>query len=141
MQVFIDFLVSHWALAASFVCILILLIQAEYDSIQGGAAAISPQEVITKLNKHSAVVIDIRETIQFQKGHINGARNIPLTTVTDMLDKLKKYQSKPIVLVGGSGQQISVVAKELKNQQFEHVFLLKGGLDAWKSEDLPLSKG
>lgn len=140
MQVFIDFLVNHWALAAAFVCILIVLIQAEYDSIQGGAAAISPQEVITKINKHSAVLIDLRDNFQFQKGHITGARNIPLTNVSDMLEKLRKYQSKPIILVGGSVQQASNIAKELKNQQFESVFLLKGGLEAWKSEDLPLSK-
>ena len=45
----------------------------------------------------AAIVVDVREAVSFQSGHIPGARSIPLNDIAAHAAELKKL-GKPIVL-------------------------------------------
>ena len=65
---------------------------------------------------------------------------MPQDRLEQQLDKLKKYQSRPVIAVCASGQTSARAAEILRRGGFERVFQLGGGLAAWESANLPLIK-
>jgi len=103
-----------------------------------GLTAVSPAMAVQLINK-GAQVIDVRTGEQFTSGHIVDARNIPekeLLYGTD--NQLKK---KTVVLVCDSGASSGRCATGLRKTGRDQVFSLKGGLAAWRQENLPVVGG
>lgn len=73
------------------------------------------------------MIIDVRRPDEFQKGHAEGSRNIPLQEMEAHLDEIKKMP-KPVIVVCGGGTR-SVKAFELL--QAKGILCEHGG--SWKS--------
>ena len=56
-------------------------------------------------------------------------------------DTLKKFREKNVVVYCESGSTGAAVARVLTRQGFKQVFNLKGGVEGWRSENLPLATG
>ncbi len=138
MEQLTQFIIHHWLLCAALVLILILLFLMELQGKAGGNR-LSPTEATQLVNRQNATIIDIRDPDIFASGYIGNAINIPQAELTDG-QKLKKYRNKPIILVDNNGQNSAVVAHKLKKEGLTDVYILAGGLTAWKSAGIPLSK-
>ena len=44
----------------------------------------------------------------------------------------------PIILIYGGSQQAHVAVKQLQKNNFTDIYVLKGGLNAWRDAKLPL---
>jgi rhodanese-related sulfurtransferase len=130
---------NHWLVIAT-AAVLILVIVFEVRARAEGLAAVSPQDAIRLMNR-GAVVIDLRPAEQFAAGHLSGARRMDGDQILKAGDTLKKYKQKPLILYDESGSLGTTAARQLKAQGFEHAFNLRGGLAAWRSDNLPLEKG
>jgi rhodanese-related sulfurtransferase len=53
---------------------------------------------------------------------------------------LNKYKDKPIIVSCRSGAQSSAACLQLKKAGFTEVFNLKGGILAWQSDNLPVTR-
>ena len=107
------------------------------------AAAINPQKAIEWINRQSAHVIDIRDREAFRKGHIINSESIEpanVVTVVTQGKQAEKYKNHPILIVCAAGVSSQKIATELKKEGVENVAILKGGIQAWTSADLPLEK-
>lgn len=90
--------------------------------------SISPVEVSNELKKGTQL-IDVRETHEFQNGHIKGARNIPLSKLREhVLAKNKKY-----LLICQSGMRSKKAYKILNKANFD-VTNVNGGMRAWRGK-------
>lgn len=76
-----------------------------------------------------AQLIDIRETDEFNGGHILGARNIPLSQLRLRHKELRKDQ--PIYMYCQSGFRTGRAAQYLKKQGFTEFYQLQGGFKVW----------
>ena len=56
------------------------------------------------------------------------------------VDTLKKYKEKPVVVYCDTGTASAAAARLLKAQGFAKVVNLRGGVQAWKQDNLPLVK-
>jgi rhodanese-related sulfurtransferase len=130
---------NHWLVIAT-AAVLVLVVVFEVRARAEGLAAVSPQDAIRLMNR-GAVVIDMRPAEQFAAGHLSGARRMDGEQILKAGDTLKKYKQKPIILYDESGSLGTSAARQLKAQGFEHAFNLRGGLAAWRSDNLPLEKG
>ncbi|MGT2845756.1 rhodanese-like domain-containing protein [Streptococcus massiliensis] len=75
-------------------------------------------------------LIDLRDSAEFHRKHILGARNIPSTQLKTSLAALRK--DKPILLYENSrGQKVSNAAIFLKKQGYKDIYILSYGLDSW----------
>jgi len=80
--------------------------------------------------------IDLRSPVSFEKIHIEGSMNIPGIEL--------KYKQVPrgklIILVDTSlGQKAAIeIAEALKQKGHEKVYVLEGGLPAWRLEGYPM---
>jgi rhodanese-related sulfurtransferase len=130
---------NHWLVAATGV-VLVLVVVFEIRTRAQSLAAISPQDAIRLMNR-GAVVIDLRPAEQFAAGHLSGARRMDGEQILKAGDTLKKYKQKPLIVYDESGSLGTSAARQLKAQGFEQAFNLRGGLAAWRSDNLPLEKG
>jgi rhodanese-related sulfurtransferase len=132
-----EFIVRHWMLCAALVLLVILLLVEELKNKRGGNR-LSPQTMTHLINRERAVVIDLRAKDAFNQGHIVNAINIPQAELLNNPDKIKKYQDKPVILICDLGQGSTTVAPQLRKKGYNKVFILAGGLQAWKNAGLPL---
>ena len=130
---------NPWLVAGTLV-MLGLVIAFELRSHGESLAAISPQDAIRLMNR-GAVVIDLRPADQYAAGHLSGARRMDGEQILKANDTLKKYKQKALIVYDESGSLSTSAARQLKAQGFEHAFNLRGGLAAWRSDNLPLEKG
>ena len=68
-----DFLIANWFLSIPFLILIFLYVRA---FAKRGGQRITVHEATTLINE-GAQVIDVRESDEFDVGHITGAKNIP----------------------------------------------------------------
>ena len=105
-----------------------------------GAAALGPMEAVRLING-GALVIDVRNAEAFAAGHIIDSRHIQQSDLPAQADSLKKYREKPVLLYCDTGATSALGARALKALGFNKVVNLRGGLAAWKQENLPTVAG
>jgi rhodanese-related sulfurtransferase len=105
-----------------------------------GVTVLSVTEAVMLMSRKSALVLDVREPDEFAQGHLQGARNIPLSQLDARLKELEKYREKPVMVVCERGGRATKAAKLLKAQQFTALHVLKGGMQAWLEAKMPTGK-
>jgi rhodanese-related sulfurtransferase len=135
-----QYIQMHYWLVAAAVVVLVLVIVFEMRARAESLIAISPQDAIRLMNR-GALVIDIRGADQYAAGHISGARRMDGEQILSAGETLKKYKQKPLIVYCESGSLAMSATRQLKEQGFAQAFNLRGGITAWRSENLPLEKG
>jgi rhodanese-related sulfurtransferase len=93
------------------------------------------------MNKEDAYILDIRPVAEFKKGHILGSKQIKAELVTKGdFSTLEKSKDKPIIIVCSMGMTCKRTASQMLKAGFENVVTLKGGISAWQTANLPLTK-
>ncbi|HCM04937.1 MAG TPA: sulfurtransferase [Oceanospirillales bacterium] len=87
------------------------------------------EEMLTQ----EVVVLDVRETAEFQAGHLPKAINVPrgvlefkVANHPDLMDP-----QQPILIYCKNGGRSTLAALTLKQMGFTHVEMLAGGFDGW----------
>ena len=137
MARFLEFLANNWQLSSLVFSLLIALFWVE--SLRQGRS-ISSRQATLLINKQQALVLDLRDSAEFDAGHIVGARHVPLSTLAEQIRLLKDYQHKPVILVCKLGQHSGGAGKLLRQQGFTQVMRLSGGVSGWVGDNLPLVK-
>jgi rhodanese-related sulfurtransferase len=88
-----------------------------------------------------AVLVDLRSANQFKDGHIEGARNVPGDQLAADAKALERLAGKSLVLYCDNGATTRAALRTLARVGAKDVFSLRGGLAAWKQENLPVVKG
>ena len=130
-----EFIGNHWILVLTFAVLSSLLIS---QILRGGASnAISSSQATQLINQHKGRFIDVRDHSEFSQGHIAESKNIPLSELPDKIKKIRG-PDKPVILVCTSGQRAQTAATQFQESGFTEVYVLKGGIQGWKIEQLPL---
>lgn len=119
---------------------LVLLVAFIINEGKQGGAAISPTNLVTLVNREGAVVVDVRDSKEFNSGHIAGAVNIPAAKIDAQIGDLEPYKANHVILVCKMGQHAGSVGRKLKAQGFESVRRLSGGMAEWSASNLPVVK-
>ena len=103
-------------------------------------ASVSPQDMVRLMNQ-GALLIDLRPLEQYSAGHVGGARQMSGEQILQAADTLKKYKEKAVVVYDDTGSLAASAVRQLAAQGFTKAFTLRGGLAAWRTENLPLTRG
>ncbi|BAO00067.1 hypothetical protein HHS_00970 [Candidatus Pantoea carbekii] len=126
-------LILVWLLL--FVFVIINFIKIVFSQVN----RITHDEVIRLINKKNSVVIDIRSNDEYCKGHIIGALNFPAEDFKkNNFTMLKKYKLRHVILVCVNDHHSQKLAAFLNTSGFTKVSVLKGGLNSWNNQHLPL---
>jgi rhodanese-related sulfurtransferase len=140
MDQYIAFATNHWMLFAALLVIVYLLLLSLFGQRLKGYKAVSPNQATMLINREDAVVLDVRETNEFQNGAIVNSVHVPLSYLKERLTELDKHKDKPIIVACRSGHRSGQACSLLKKNGFENIYNLSGGVMAWESASLPLQK-
>ena len=131
-----NFLLDNWmllamAMASGFALLMPVLTKG---------SGLDPQAMVQLMNRDKAVVIDVCEPDEFARGHVIGAKNLPLGQLEDKLAQVVKNKSTHVIMVCQVGARSARAAATARKLGFENVQSLSGGLRAWTAASMPTEK-
>jgi len=105
-----------------------------------GVPSVSASEAVMLMSRSKVLVLDVRDEAEYAAGHIQGAKHIPLDSLSDRLKEIEKFKDKPVLVHCQKGMRAKTACVILQAQQFTQLHQLQGGLDAWHEAKLPLSE-
>ena len=97
-------------------------------------------EATRLINSANAVLVDVRETKEFEGGRLPKAVHIPLSQLESRGEELARYAGRPVVAYCMTGNRSGLAAKVLARVGFKDIYQLRGGYRAWKDAGLPVEK-
>ena len=140
MHQFGEFFFNHWDLFAALAIILAMLVFQTFGARLRGYKEIDPQGAVHLINQQDALLVDVREDREYRDGFIVGSQHIPLGKFGSRTDELEPYRDKPVIVGCRSGSRSATACAMLRKKGFGDVYNLRGGIMAWQSAGLPLSK-
>jgi rhodanese-related sulfurtransferase len=140
MERILEYINHHPWLAAAMVLALIMVVLYELRVRSETQASVSPQDMVRLMNQ-GALLIDLRPAEQYTAGHVGGARQMSGEQILQAADTLKKYKEKTVVVYDDTGSLGASAVRQLTAQGFTRAFNLRGGIAAWRTENLPLVRG
>ena len=101
---------------------------------------VDPTGATALINQQDAAIVDVRPAADFAKGHIINAINVPINGFKNQTAALSKFKEKPVIVTCRSGAQSQSACSLLRKSGFAEVYNLKGGILAWESANLPLTR-
>lgn len=135
-----EFFMNHWPMFVALAIVLALLARSFLAGTFGGYTRATPQKLVTLMNHDDTTVIDIRKDSEFGEGHIINSINVPLDSLRDNLPGRLNSKELPVVMVCKTGQRSATACGILKKEGFQAIYNLEGGLTAWQSASLPLTR-
>jgi rhodanese-related sulfurtransferase len=135
-----EYISNHPFLVAAAAILAVLALVIEFRLRSRGSHAIAPADAV-RLANSGALILDVRNSQEYEAGHIIEARHVPAAEVAGKAESLKKYKEKPVIVYCESGTASGAAAGALRTGGFTKVVTLRGGLQSWRQENLPLVKG
>jgi rhodanese-related sulfurtransferase len=133
----VKFIIDNiWIIAIAVVSGCALL----FPAIQRRGAKLSQLQVTQLINQGKSLILDVRSAEEFATGHLQNAKHIPLPELSNRLKEIEKSKNGTIITVCERGIRSASAAGLLTKAGFAQVFILDGGVTAWKSQGLPTIK-
>ena len=136
----VEFAGNHSLLVMAFIGVLFLIIVTELNRKRMTMRDVGPMQLTQLVNHQDGMVLDVRDAAVFKQGHIVNAKNIPIEQLPKRLNELENHKDKPIIVCCQRGVTSLRGVKVLTYAGFDKVFNLKGGINGWVADKLPLSK-
>jgi rhodanese-related sulfurtransferase len=108
-----------------------------------GVTELTVREAFARLSETEAepapLLVDVRETWEYDDGHARGAISLPLSTFRERFVELPR--DRDLLFICHLGQRSMVAAKFMRKQGVMDVFNVEGGTDAWEAAQLPIERG
>src|SRR5437763_426159 len=93
---------------------------------------IDPAEVNRQAG-NGAVVVDVRESHEFEAGHLPGAKHVPRGYLESRIEGAVPERDAHVILYCQTGQRSALAAHTLKDLLgYQHVESMTGGITLWK---------
>ncbi len=114
------------------------------ERLFGGASkipSVNPRDAWERLSsgQPAPVLIDVRESWEFNSGHAKGAKNIPLSQLNARVGEIPR--NRDVLIICQSGNRSMNAANFLHQQGFTQVTNVSGGTAVWRMHGLPLDGG
>lgn len=102
--------------------------------------ALDPAAAFECMQAESALLLDVRESAEFDAGHAQPARHVPLSTLEDSTRPVELTDA-PLLLICQKGPRSRRAAELLRAAGFNVRGVVEGGSDAWQQAGLPWQAG
>lgn len=135
-----DFLLKNWMLVLIAALSGGMLLWPYILRLLTGMKDIGPQQTTLLSNSREAVLLDVRETAEYQGGRLPRATHLPLSQLSSRIGELAKFQGRPVVVYCHRGSRSQMAGMTLKKAGHREIYNLAGGIEAWKAAGLPVEK-
>lgn len=136
-----EFISQNIVLVCLFIASGVMLLWPTIASMMGGSKEVGTMEATRLMNAGDALVLDIRDTGEYNGGRIPKSKNVPLGELDKRTEDFAKFKDKPVIITCRSGSgRAGAAARLLKARGFTNVHQLAGGFHAWQQASLPVEK-
>lgn len=139
MDQFQEFVINNPFLWAGVLVVLAALGVTEVLRRFRGQRPISVNEAVQMMNAKDAVVVDTRSAADYNKGHILNARHVPMAGIESRAKEVSKSMDRTIICYCGAGTVAPQAAVKLRKLGYTDVHALKGGINGWQADGLPVT--
>lgn len=93
---------------------------------------ITSEEVFRLVDSTDVIIVDVRESYEYNNGHIKNAYNIPLNNL-DSIDDFKFSKNQKIIVYCQSGNRSKMALEKLSDMGYTNVYDM-GGIQSWEYE-------
>lgn len=86
-------------------------------------------------------IIDVRNVLDFEEGHLFHASSVPLDRLESELAALVPNRHVPVIVIDDGEGAAHVALQRMQRYGFSKVVTLDGGLPAWRAAELPVYSG
>ena len=137
----LQFLQNNWpavlVMIISAVMLVVLTLRRHWSPIR----EVGAMEATQLINRRDAVMLDVRETKDYEGGRVPNAVHLPQSQLASRGDELKPLTGRPVIIYCERGQRSRTAAAALTKLGFTEVYTRRGGLRAWSEAGLPVEKG
>jgi rhodanese-related sulfurtransferase len=134
------FVQNNWLLILVFVLSGAMLIWPLIQRRLSPGQDVGTLEATRLINSSNALLLDVRETKEYEGGRLPNAVHIPLSQLANRSGELSRYTSRPVVAYCMVGNRSRMANAPLGRLGFKNVYNLRGGYKAWKDAGLPVEK-
>jgi hydroxyacylglutathione hydrolase len=97
-----------------------------------------------KLSVNGLQLLDVRDTEEWDEGHIEKAHHLPYTRMVEqltspaMLGTLSLSKDHHVAVTCATGKRSSTAISILKREGFKHLYNVTGGMEAWEAARFPM---
>lgn len=102
------------------------------------AQTVNVQTVASVMDRDDVVLIDVREQVEYDAGHIPGVTLIPLGEVASRMSEIPT--DKTVIITCRSGNRSGQAADFLRANGFTNVHNMSGGILDWERAGFPVEK-
>lgn len=135
-----EFAKLNWHLFVALIAIILLLAFEPFRQRSGGIQSIEAMDMPRVMKREKAIVVDVSDPKEYERGHIPKAKNIPLSRINTDIARLNRFKSRTVIVSCRVGNRSTKAASILKKHDFADVRTLKGGYSAWVKESLPVER-
>lgn len=106
-------------------------------------ASLTLQEYLnTKRGAGATLLVDVRTPAEFREKHAPEAVNMPLDTLGNQLEELRRRaEGKDIVLMCRTQNRAGMACAQIAKAGLQHLSILQGGITAWEESGEELVRG
>ena len=140
MEQLSEFVGNHWILSSVFAVLLFMLVSNILGGLTAGGSQVSAQQAVGLINHEGAIVFDVREQADFDRGHIIDAVHVPMRTLRDKVADLDEYKDKSVIVCCQSGNVSGQASAILAKAGFSKLYRLGGGVVGWQNDNMPVAR-
>ena len=129
-------------LAVVCLLILVLVVLPRLASWRRGRGrpVLDPVQVSELISGSGALVVDLRSAEAFRTGHIRGCLHVPFAELPTRFAVPDPKARRALILVDETDEQSHHALDLLMARGFNWVYVMKGGMRAWRQGNRPIAK-
>ena len=138
MDQLITFVQNHPWLFVALAVVVLLIVANEVHGNMAGGKRLTAMEAVRFINDKDPLIIDLRTAADFKRGHLLNAVNAPFAKFDEYVGQFRD-KNRPVLLYCALGTMGSAIAEKLRKQGYAEVYPLRGGINAWLMNSLPVT--
>lgn len=135
----VEFFQNHPGLFIALGVVVLLLVANEAHGAITGGKRLSAMQAVRLINDRDPVILDVRTPADYKRGHVLNAINVPITKFEENLGPAGKDKARPVLVYCALGGSSLTAVEKLKKSGFAEVYPMRGGINAWLTQNLPVT--
>lgn len=139
MELYFQFVLNHSLLFGALGVLLAAFIANEMHGHLTGGKRLSPQQAVRLINDRDPIILDVRPSADFKRGHLLNAMSMPITQLDTQMGQIDKNKARPVLVYCALGGSSIVAVEKLRKNGYTEVYPLNGGINSWQGSNLPIT--
>jgi rhodanese-related sulfurtransferase len=135
-----NFVQNNWMLLLVFILSGAMLLWPLIQRRLAPGKELGTHQATRLINDRDALLLDVRETNEYEGGHLPHAVHIPLSQLPSRGAEIGKYTARPVIVYCARGNRSRMAGAALAKLGFGEVYQLAGGYEGWRAAGLPTEK-